>query len=209
MGRYERLCICHDCDLPNRVPALVAGAVAHCARCQARLIGHPRNFLARTTALSLACLVLFALANAFPFIGLGAPGSEVETTLASGVVTLFEARMPLLASLVLVTSLLAPAVQIVCLVYVLPPLLVGRCLPGAGRAMRWLGEIAHWSMMEVFLLGILVSMVKLGGLAEVIPGISLWAFGGLIVLLTWTMSTLEPMLIWDAIDEAKPWSWPG
>jgi paraquat-inducible protein A len=199
------LAACHECDLLNRVPPLPEDGRACCRRCGATLFSNPRNCLERTLALALAAAFLLALANAFPFLGLGAPGSVVETNLLSGVVTLFQSGMPLLAGVVLLTIVVAPAAQVIGLLYVLLPLHFGRRLPLAGPIMRAVSEFGAWSMMEVFLLGILVAMVKLGGMAEVILGVSLWGFGGLVIVLASTMSTLQPHVIWEALERARPW----
>lgn len=196
------LSICHECDLLNRVPALPPDRAARCGRCGHVLFRNPADCVEKTLALSFSALILWVVANVFPFLSFGLPGNLVETNLVSGVVSLYEQNQPILAFVVLVTSIVAPALQIAGLLYVLAPLNRGLRLPGSKLVMRWLGHLKPWSMMEVFLLGILVSMVKLGGMADVIPGVALWAFCCLIVVLSWAMSTLEPQVIWEHLDEA-------
>jgi paraquat-inducible protein A len=157
----------------------------------------------KTLSLSVSALILWVVANVFPFLSFGLPGNLVETNLVSGVVSLYEQGQPILSVVVLITSIIAPALQIAGLIYVLAPLNRGLRLPQYKRVMRWMGHLKPWSMMEVFMLGILVSMVKLGGMADVIPGVALWAFCCLIVVLSWALSTLEPRVIWEKLDDAR------
>ncbi len=196
------LSVCHECDLLNRVPALPPDRAARCVRCGHVLFRNPANCVEKTLALSFSALILWVVANVFPFLSFGLPGNLIETNLVSGVVSLYEQNQPILAFVVLVTSIIAPALQIAGLIYVLSPLNRGLRLPQSKRVMRWLGQLKPWSMMEVFMLGILVSMVKLGGMADVIPGVALWAFCCLIVVLSWALATLEPHIIWEQLDEA-------
>lgn len=196
------LSICHECDLLNRVPVVPPDSCARCARCGHVLFRNPANCVEKTLALSFSALILWIVANVFPFLSFGLPGNLIETNLVSGVVSLYEQGQSILAFVVLATSIVAPALQIAGLLYVLAPLNRGRRLPGARQVMRWLGHLRPWSMMEVFMLGILVSMVKLGGMADVVPGVALWAFCCLIVVLSWALSTLEPHVIWEQLDDA-------
>jgi paraquat-inducible protein A len=197
------LSVCHECDLLNQVPALPPDRAARCSRCGHVLFRNPANCVEKTLALSFSALILWIVANVFPFLSFGLPGNLIETNLVSGVVSLYEQNQVILAIVVLTTSIIAPALQIAGLIYILAPLNRGRRLPASKQVMRWLGHIKPWSMMEVFMLGILVSMVKLGGMADVVPGIALWAFCCLIVVLSWALSTLEPHVIWEQLDRAE------
>ena len=203
MNLEPALAVCHECDLVNQVPAVPPGGCARCARCGHLLYRNPTNCIDKTVALTVSALVLWLVANVFPFLAFGMPGNLVRTNLISGTALLYEQGNTILAFVVLVTSIVAPIIQIAGLLYVLAPLRLGLRLPGARAVLRFIVEVRPWSMMEVFLLGILVAMVKLGGMADVIPGAALWAFCCLIVVLTWALSTMEPYLVWEALDEAE------
>ncbi len=201
------LSVCHECDLLNRVPALPSDGCARCSRCGHVLFRNPANCVDKTLALTLSSLVLWIVANAFPFLSFGLPGNLLHTNLVSGVVSLYGQGQTILAGVVLATSIIAPALQIGGLLYILGPLHRGLRLPGSTAIMRWLGYVKPWSMMEVFMVGILVSMVKLGAMADVVPGVALWAFCCLIFVLSWALSTLEPHVIWDQLDRAQRVEW--
>ena len=107
-------------------------------------------------------------------------GQITQTTLISGSVALWEQGRFAVAALVFMTTIVAPALEIGLLLYVLAPLHFGRALPGAVIAFREVERFRPWSMMEVFLIGIFVAVVKLADMADIVPGIALWAFGLLI-----------------------------
>jgi paraquat-inducible protein A len=197
------LLACHDCDLLQRVRELSEGDTALCVRCGAVLRQRRRNSIERTLALTLAASVLFAVANAFPFLAFDMKGQVTQTTLLTGVFDLYEQGVPEIAALVGLTAVLAPLLQISLLLYVLLPTHLGRVPWQMARAFRLLRRVQPWSMMEVFLVGILVAVTKLVDMAEVVPGLALWAFALLIAVLAGAMASLDPQAVWARL-EAPP-----
>jgi len=191
---------CHECDLLNHVPALPPNRVARCARCDGLLYRNLPGCIDRTLALALASLTLFTVANTFPFLAFGTPGNLRFTSLISGTVDLYNDGMGLLALIVFATSILIPALQIVGLIYVYLPLSVGRVAPGRCQIFRLLLHMRPWNMVEVFLVGILVAFVKLAGMAEIVFGIAIWAFGCLIITLAWASSSIAPHMVWSRME---------
>ena len=194
------LVACPDCDLLNRLDG-PAAATLLCARCGAVLRRHRPDSIDRTLALVVAALLLFALANAFPFLAMQTGGLVQETTLLSGVHELWRQDLRLLAALVFATCVLVPAAQLIGLGTILLPLRLGRRPPpGAARILRLVQAAAPWGMMEVFMLGILVALVKLGHMATIVPGVSVFSFAALIVVMAAAFSTLDPVLVWARLD---------
>jgi len=192
---------CHECDLLYHLPALPEGSVAKCSRCGAVLQRHKRDSLDRTLAWTIAGLILFAVANAFPFLALKSGGLVRETTLITGVVELYKQNMRIVAVLVFLTSILFPVIQLAGILYLLLPLKVKR-LPWWKPALvfRFIRSLQPWAMMEVFMIGILVSMVKLAKMATVIPGIAIYSFALLIFVLAAAVASLDPHLVWDRLE---------
>jgi paraquat-inducible protein A len=193
----ENYVACHDCDLMQHVGRLPGGATAVCRRCGAVLRRHRRNSLERTLALVTAALVLFTLANAFPFLEFKLEARTRETTLITGVLELYRQGMRPVAVLVFLTTILVPLLQLLGLLYVLLPLRIGRPAPFTMKVFRRVQQLAPWSMMEVFMLGILVSIVKLAKMAKIVPGISVFSFLLLIFVLAAAMSSLDPHAVWE------------
>lgn len=194
-----RLILCPDCDLASRVGAVPEGGSARCRRCDGLLLRRVPDSIDRTLAFAAAGLVLFAVANAFPFLAMKMQGSVTQTTLASGVRSLFEQGRPLVASLVLLTTIAAPLFHLTALLYVLASIKLQIGVPLRRPVFRLLHHIERWSMMEVFLLGILVSLVKLADMAQIVPGIALWSFVALIPVVAGATASLDAQLVWDRI----------
>jgi paraquat-inducible protein A len=195
----EGIVACHDCDLLQRLAALPEGATALCGRCGGVLRRRRRNSIERTLALTLAASVLFVVANAFPFLAFEMKGQVTQTTLLSGVFDLYRQGVPEIAALVGLTAVLAPLLQLSLLLYVLFPLQLGTVPWQMARAFRLLRRIQPWSMMEVFLVGILVAVTKLVDMASVVPGLALWAFAALIVVLAASMASLDEEAVWEKL----------
>ena len=154
-------------------------------------------------ALASSGALLLLLSNLFPIASLAAQGIDRSTTLAGTALALDLQGRPLVALLVVVTTILVPSLQLALLLYTLVPLRLGRMPPGAARAFRLLVRLAPWSMMEVFLLGTLVTLVKLRDVATVVPGASLWAFAGLIVLFAGISTHFNARDFWGWVTAAQ------
>ncbi len=192
---------CHECDVIHRIKPLPGKGAAHCVRCGAVLYKHKPNSLERTLAFAFAGLILFILANSFPFLGLKIGSQVRETTLITGIYELYVQGMQLIAILVLLTTILVPFTQMVCLLYVLLPLKFHRLPKGLPLVFRFVNSVRPWGMMEVFMIGILVSLVKLAGMARIIPGISLYSFLALIFVLAAMTVSLDNHRIWHIWGE--------
>jgi paraquat-inducible protein A len=197
------LMACHDCDLLHRIPPVPEGAAARCCRCGAVLLRNKPDSFERALALTLASTILFAVSNAFPFLGFKMQGLVQETRLVSGLIQLYGQGMHGLALLVAFTTLLAPGAELAGLFYVLAPLRFKRQAPGMFRVYRLLHGLQPWAMLEVFMLAILVSIVKLGKMATIVPGISAYSFAALIFVLAAAMNSLDPHDIWDFWEDDR------
>jgi paraquat-inducible protein A len=196
MNAAAALIACHECDLLQRERALPDGGKALCARCGALLYRSHPHATDRALAFALAGVVLFAIANSFPIVSLELSGERVDATLYGAVRHLYGAAMPLLAALVFVTMILMPAVELAAMCYLLLPLRLGRVPRLLAPALRALQGARPWAMVEVFVLGVLVTVVKLGHLAHAVPGIALWSFGALMLAMAAARAAFEPRELW-------------
>jgi paraquat-inducible protein A len=158
-------------------PAVAAGRFGALRALRHLLHKHRPDSVNRTLALTLAGLVLFIIANSFPVSVLRDAGAATQTTLFTGVKDLTEQGKGEVAAVVFFTSILAPGLQLLLLLIVLLPLKLGdRLPPGFPTLFRWFKSLVPWGMMDVFMIGILVSVVKLTEMATIVPGHSLFAF---------------------------------
>jgi paraquat-inducible protein A len=193
----QSLVACHDCDLIQRLPHIADAGAAQCIRCGAVLHHKKRNSIERTLALTMAGLVLFGLANSFPFLAFKLEAQVRQTTLLTGIQELHAGGMPELAVIVLMTTVLVPLAQMMCMLYILLPLKLNIIPAGLPRVFRFVHKLQPWSMMEVFMLGILVSVVKLAKMATIVPGVALYSFLALIFVLAAMTASLDTHLIWE------------
>jgi paraquat-inducible protein A len=196
----RNLIACHECDLLHRIPVQQGSGVARCRRCNALLHRSVRNSLDRTLALTFAGMILFIVANSFPFLAFKLQGQETQTTLISGVQDLYDQGMWEIAILVLLTTIIVPLIQLLIHIYVLLPLKFNRTPWKMAAIFRISSGLGAWSMMEVFLIGIIVSVVKLVGMAQIIPGLALWSFALLIVILAAASVNLDPQIVWKRVE---------
>ena len=203
MKEVPEAIVCEGCDAVYHRKRLRRREVARCSRCGAELDRHAGDQAARVLPLTVASLVLFAIANLFPIVEIQVTGLHSQTTLAGAVVALSTEGMSLVALLVLATTILFPLAQLCILFYLLVPMARERQPAGFGVLVRILQVVRPWGMVEVFLLGVLVAIVKLSSMAQVVAGPALWAFMGLTVLLTSVLS-FNPRTFWEMAVEPRP-----
>jgi paraquat-inducible protein A len=192
----DGLIACHACDGAYRIKPLPAGARALCARCGSLLYRNAPRALDRAAALYLAALMLFIVANAFPFVALKYGDRVEQSVLASGALVLAQVGMPELGILVILTSVVFPLITLGGMVYLLMPLRVGIRPPGMAMVWRVVRTLTPWSLIGVFMLGLLVSVVKLQDLATIVPGAAFYAFVGLLVVSAAAAASFEPSVLW-------------
>ncbi|GAC1320999.1 MAG: paraquat-inducible protein A [Collimonas sp.] len=196
MREVPDLIACEGCDALYRKVQLRRGEIAHCPRCGTELERDPGRQRERILPLTVASLIMFVLANSFPIVEIELQGLSSRTTLFGAVMSLTTEGMSLVALLVLATTILFPLLQLLFLFYLLVSLAKQRRPLGFSWLVRAMQNLRPWGMVEVFLLGVLVAIVKLSNMATVIPGVALWAFGALTVLLTAVIS-FNPRYFWQ------------
>jgi paraquat-inducible protein A len=159
-----------------------------------------RNGLERTLALAIAAAILFIVANSFPFLSFEMKGRVTQTNVMTGILDLWRGGKPEIAALVFLTIELAPVVQLSLLLWVLIPLRRGRVPWQLPHAFRMLSHATSWSMIEVFLIGIVVAITKLMGMATIVPGLALWSFALLMIVLSAAISAFDPDAIWEQVE---------
>ncbi len=194
------LIACHECDLLCRDTPVAPGSKACCRRCGAVLYRRIPDSLDRTVACLLGAAMLMIVANAFPIVGLEAQGNRTSTTLFGSVRTLYDDGMTSVAALVFVTTILMPALEVGAMLYMLLPLKLGWLPKGLAAVFRLVQTVRPWGMVEVFMLGTLVSLAKLTHLAHVVPGVALWSFGLLMVLVAAAAASFDPHELWARAD---------
>ena len=197
------LVACHECDLLHEKLDLEVGVVARCVRCNASLYTNKHNSIDRALAVGLAALIMFVVANCFPFLTISVAGNSQSMSIISAVSALSGEGLWLLAAVSFGFILLFPFVRMAGLMYILLPLRFNKRLPGMELVYRWIVYLSPWSMMEIYLFGAIVALVKLASMASIELGYSFWAFALLNILTAITLQCVDNHSLWEFISESR------
>jgi len=191
------LAACPECDELHVRRPLRAGQRAVCVRCGTTLYRAPRFRTEHMLAIVTTALIAFALANTFPILVLRAQGIVNEATLLGSVAALWAEGQQLAAAMVFLTAWLFPLFDLLALFLVLLAVQWDVRPALFAPLLRTLQALRPWGMIEVLMLGVLVSLIKLSKMADVVPGVALWAFIALTVLLAVILS-YDLRALWQA-----------
>jgi paraquat-inducible protein A len=195
----RRLRACHQCDWLMALPPLTSGEQALCPRCGHAEVTRHRYPAQRSMALAITALILLVLALGFPFLAFSASGVSNRIELLQTSTLLIGFHQPVVAIAVLLTTVVLPALYLVGVIWLQAGLLADRPLPLSRHIARSLVHLYPWMMVDVFLIGTLVSLIKIASLAEVTLGISFWAFGAFSLLLLATTQSVDRDWLWFAL----------
>jgi paraquat-inducible protein A len=202
-ARAAGLLSCHVCGQLSGRPA--GGWRARCPRCRAPL--HPRKpaSLATTWALVLAAAILYVPANLLPMMTTVSLFDSQQDTIISGVIFLWQSGSWPLAALVFFASVVVPLLKIIALVYL--AISVQRRsrhrLLQRARLYRLVEFVGRWSMLDLYVITLLVALVRFQGLATVQAGPAAIAFGAVVVLTMFAALSFDPRLIWDPVTDSS------
>ena len=193
---------CVHCGQSQVLPTLPIGCRATCVRCDVTLRQHAPRSVQRTIALSLAALILFIPANTLPILTISQMGHRNESTIWGGVVELWQSGTQGIAVLVLLCSILIPLLKILGLLYLCASYQV-HSPKKYSSILHFISVIGRWSMLDVFLVAILVAVVKLGTFASIQPELGIVAFAGVVVLTMLASINFDSRLLWLQQDYSK------
>jgi paraquat-inducible protein A len=196
-ARLAGLASCHCCHL------VVDKKTHHCPRCGSLVHSRKVNSLSRTWALLITAILLYIPANLSPVMMVSKLGQGEPSTILSGVISLIQANMWPLALIVFVASIVVPVGKFAVLIYLLLSIKNRSQHKPKDRTTlyRILEIFGHWSMVDVFLVSILVALVDMGFLATIEPGVGVLYFGAVVITTLFASRSFDPRLIWDVIDD--------
>jgi len=191
---------CADCDLVYRRSPLSVGDSAYCPRCGARLYGQPRLSPSQMAAVVGGALITFVIAQAFPIVEMRLQGIGNHATVLGSVLTCWSDGRPLVAITVFATAVAFPLADLLTTFALLA---CAARIPDPKRRPAWFAPLLRlllrvrpWGMVEVFMLGVLVALVKLSHMARILPGPALGGLAALTILLALTLS-YDLRTLWD------------
>ena len=196
----RRLRVCHECDLLLALPVLKTGEKADCPRCHHTLVRRQASAAERSLALAIATLILLGLSLSFPFLGFSLQGLGNGIALTETVSSLVVFEQYLVALIILLTVLVLPLLYLSALCWLCVGIIRGQPLAQSPLIARTLNHVTPWMMADVFVIGTLVSMIKIIGMAEVELGLSFWTLCGYALMLLFTSQSVDRDWLWQALD---------
>jgi paraquat-inducible protein A len=195
LGAHRHRMGCDTCGLVSR-----AHEGASCPRCGFTLRHRKPNSLARTWAFGIAALILYIPANAYPVLTVIRLGAGQPSTILGGAQELLDMGEWPLALLVFFASIAVPVLKLVGLAILLLTTHAGNGERLRDRTVlfRIVDAIGRWSMIDVFMISILVALVQFGAVATVRPGPGAMAFAAVVILTMFAAASFDPRLMWDA-----------
>ena len=190
---------CHSCHLLCKAASASAGAYALCPRCGTRLHARKPNSIARTWALVIAAFIFYIPANVLPITHVISFGKAQSDTIMSGVIYFVKSGSWPIALVIFVASVFVPLLKLFLLTYLLISVQVkSQWRPkDRTRLYRITESVGRWSMVDIYVVTILVALVKLGSLATIRAGTGAIFFAGVVIITIFAAMSFDPRLIWD------------
>lgn len=194
---------CRSCHLLSRAPVTGVDVTGTCPRCGERLHYRKPNSISRTWALIMAAFVFYIPANVLPIMHTTSLGKTQSDTILSGVVYFIQTGMWPIALVIFVASVFVPLLKLFILTYLLISVYrKSRWRPrDRTRLYRITEVVGRWSMVDIYVVAILVALVKLQALATIEAGPGAVYFAAVVVITMFAAMSFDPRLIWDSIEE--------
>lgn len=186
------LAVCHVCGLASPVRA------RRCPRCGDSLHLRNRDSLQRTWAFTVASLLLYFPANLLPILRVESFAGAQSSTIMGGVIQFWQEEDYPVAIIIFVASVMIPVLKIIAIVWLCLAASSGWRPRGMTRLYRVTEFVGRWSMVDVFVVAILVGVVQLGSTISIHPGAGALSFAAVVVLTMFAAMSFDPRLIWDA-----------
>jgi paraquat-inducible protein A len=200
----EGLIACPTCDLLHSAVVVPSGGRLRCRRCHTVLMTNRSGALDAVLASSFASAILMAAAVFFPFLELSVMGLTRTASVLDAALAYSGGPMALLALATAALIVVIPAIRASAIAYALVPLRLGRPrLRGGRAAFRLASRLKPWAMAEVFIIGVVVALVKVAGMASIALGPAFWAMTVLVLLVIIEGATLCEWTLWQMLERGR------
>jgi len=188
---------CHTCNLVSK--AEPSHHEQTCRRCGSHLHLRKPNSISRAWAFLIAGFILYVPANVLPIMHTGSLFGTQSDTIMSGIVYLWTSGSWHLALIVFIASILVPSAKLLAMTFLLVSVQLRSTWDPTQRTKmyRLVELVGRWSMLDIFVVAILVALVQLQALATIRAGLGAVAFGAVVVLTMFAAMEFDPRLIWD------------
>ncbi len=195
---------CHDCALLVQIPIIEHKHKANCPRCGKELAFFHQSNIEYIIAFAISSIAFLLATLPFPFLSFSIQGQTHQITLISGIMTLIDNDFLILAALQVFAIFLVPLIILSCLLYLLVPLHFNQApLPANATLFKLIFRLVPWSMAEIFLIGTLVSLIKLSSLADISLGLSFYSYILFSVFMVVTLSLVDKTTLRQQLNISK------
>ncbi|MFT3696789.1 MAG: paraquat-inducible protein A [Kofleriaceae bacterium] len=194
------LVVCEYCDTVHRRVDAPRGTL-HCVTCGAP-IEHSTNDVNAMLAITLTAVVGFIVGNVMPLLTLRIGTQHTRATLWAAISASYDQQLPVVATALTFTLIIAPVFELGLLLFVLVPLVAGTRPRGFSAAMWLMRILRPWRMVEVFFLGVIVAFVKLTAIADATPNLGLFGIGAMTLALA-SLATFDHAALWHRASEVS------
>ncbi|OED44284.1 hypothetical protein ACH42_07935 [Endozoicomonas sp. (ex Bugula neritina AB1)] len=200
----KSILLCPDCDLlikRSHVSNIAHKCAIYCPKCNRILREYHPNGLIKTLSWVITGGLLFIPANIFPVLIMEILGRQEQGTIWDGVTGIYSEGLQGVAALVFLVAMVIPFMRLMVLFCVLMAAF-GYWKKALARPLfRWYLHLGEWGMVEIYLLGILISVVKLADMATVYPGVGLFCLVGLMVAELGISVCMDEQAVWEGLEE--------
>lgn len=195
------LVACPVCDTLYRFSSIPQGGQGRCKRCHHALITPRRNAMTRIVMLAGTGPILMVSAISFPFLAIETHGLRQQASVIDTILAYSDGLMVPLSLAMAALIVVLPLVRLVAILYAVAPMALGHYpARGAAQAFRLAEHLKPWAMVEVFIVGVAVALVKVGGLATLTIGPAFWAFAALVLITVVKDNFMSSLIIWKTLE---------
>ena len=193
----QGLASCHLCC------KLAPAEEHHCPRCGSAMHLRDHGSLQKTVALLITACVLYIPANVYPIMFTDSLGKTEPSTIIGGVILLIKLGSVPVAAVIFIFSVMIPSAKLMAMFYLVWSVKHAKSVSPRQRSLmyRVTEFVGKWSMIDVFVVAILVALVNLGGLVVIRPGVAAIAFAGVVIVTMIAAESFDSRLMWDALEE--------
>jgi paraquat-inducible protein A len=195
------LVACPVCDTLYRFSSVPQGGQGRCARCHHTLVTPRPNAMTRIVMLAITGTILMITAVSFPFLTIETHGLRQQASVIDTILAYSDGLMVPLSLAMAGLIVFLPLARLSAILYTVAPMAIGhRPAKGAARAFRMAEQLKPWAMAEVFIVGVAVALVKVGGLATLTIGPAFWAFAALVIITVLKDHFMSSLIIWKTLE---------
>ena len=196
----DQVSVCPGCDLLLDKIQPTPDHTVVCPRCLRRLHREYQNSVQKTLALAAAGVLLYLPANFYPLLTFNVLGSDASSSLFTSTLSMFEQGQHFVGLIVILTGFVFPLLTLSLLFWVSAGLLLGWKARWMPDFLRWHHHLTEWAMLDVYLIGVFVTIIKMSHMAKIQYDVGFFCFIGLVMTTVAAQASIDKSLFWQQME---------